>query len=230
MHDKLERILVNHDRLVEMSASDRKLRSIHLVDKDLLQEIVKFLEMFVRAFDVFEIANEPTIHRVLVIFYQLLDHCNNQTGNLAVLASNIKMGLEEKFFPIISKHHYMATMLCPKYRKFSFIYDPVTRAAKIAETKSWIRENTPDKDQKVVAIKKPKLDQGKDKGFGEDSSDEETILYNVEQDDLDFYLSAKIPKSDSVLDYWKESKSNLLPLIKIIFSIPASSSLLERSF
>lgn len=234
LYQKLERILINYELLEEFAKSDKALRSIYRIDKELLKKVVDFIKPIKLCFDDFEKETVPTINMVAPKFHEIQAHFKTSLADsdLAILANSFIDAFQAKFAPLVSEEHYIATMLTPNYRKFKFVEDVRTRNELLNETRDAIRKMLQSIPEPDIADKKPQPKKPKSsKKYGEDSSEEEQEDDYV--DELDKYLGMKIKKFDDPLDFWRLHEEELPRLSKIAkseLSKAASSSLSEKAF
>lgn len=231
--------MLNHQVLEELAAKDKSLRAIYQIDKDLLDKIVKFLKPINNCFNVFEKENVPTSHMVAVSYHEILHHIKETRKDdaMILIADSFSDAISQKFSPIINDIHYVAALLCPKYRKFNFIGSREERSKALKSTYVIIRDainsmhDDPIDEPAVMPNAEHSSETSTSKKYGEDSSDDEQVEEIL--DELDKYLKMKVKKDDNPLIFWKSNERQfpkLSKLARMVFSKAAASSLSEKCF
>lgn len=233
LREKFLRIQKNIDVLKELSIEFPRLKGVFLIEEDLLMDLVDFLTPINSMFDAFE-ASGPTSHLVLPHYYMVVHHLKNAPNSMKIFANKLKEFIETKFYPSITNKHYMATLLSPNFRKFSFISDEKEKKEMhnyaLLICGDVVETQVPDIcDESKPTCKKRKLDESI---LREDSTDNEDIE-EIPESEIGKYLLLKTRKFSNPLEFWAIHTNRFPILAKVarsVFSIPASSSFSERFF
>ncbi|CAF3578083.1 unnamed protein product [Rotaria socialis] len=92
------------------------------VDKDLLQEVCRFLIVFDNAIDQLSVEERSTMHQVLEIRQLLIDHCEVKFEDRSEL-KELKLFLGEriKSIGISQDQHFICTFLHPRLKRFDAV-------------------------------------------------------------------------------------------------------------
>lgn len=225
---KFERIQINFEIIERLAANEKALRPIFQVDRDILSDLVGFLQAVNAVFDEFE-KKTPTSQMVLSRYYKLLDLCVNSKDSIKSFTEPFTQALKTKFYSSIKDIHYLAAIMTPQFRKFLFVKDEELRATERKKAVALLKALCPEKSD-VVLIEE--LSQKKNKvefDSGEDDEDD----FRAESDEAEAYLTLKSPRFENPLDFWKLHKGQFPVLSEnaaYIFVVPASSSVCERLF
>lgn len=239
LYNRFHQIMINYDKLVELSRSDRALLAVISIDYSALSILVKFLLITKESFDKFEMEKVPTLNLVAPLYYKMQHdfekfglECDQRLERdfaIDILVDDLKIhfskSLKEVFFPVLSDMHLASTILTPQYRKFNFIAEKNERNIMLNKAKSLIESCMPIDSTPDCCATPPHT---KRSTYGEDSDQSEEDL-----SEFDSYLNTKFTKNDNTLEFWKAHASAYPALVNVamrFLSKPAASSLSEKCF
>ncbi|CAF3417542.1 unnamed protein product [Rotaria socialis] len=217
-----------------------------VIDKELLEEVCKFLELFEEVINKLSQEERPTIYMVIPLRQLLINHCEPQFEDTAELKElKVFLGNRIKSAWIPQEQHYICTLLHPSLKHFHAAPNEKNKALKI------IRKELLSRTSNVISA------TGKSPTAV--SRDVTNTVDNVENSvnnlltrcfdkvtpeirpvqsplkELDEYMisTKTISETDDILLFWKnqeEQYPTLSTIVRELFSIPASNTIVERLF
>lgn len=224
--DTLDELLNISSPLAHNGHSDPEKRKSLFIDKNLLQEVIPFLERFNCAIKSLQFDTKPTFHEVALwvttYFPKLFVEQDNDSDNIRHLRSICKTLFKEKVN--LNKEHKFASFLNPPFKSLKFLTDD-DRAGTYSLLKDKLRAMNIEDEM-----------QNNNEANSESSPWDEYIT-SAELDpegEFDMYLMcANLRPPTTLLEWWQKNEHvypRLSRLAKQLLSIPCSNTTSERVF
>ena len=122
---KFSSILTNYEALRSLIRDKRREDLIISIENSLLEEILEIFKKAESTFDILEFSFIPTLHLVLLSFYQLRNFWSEtkatDTAAGRILKRNLVTALDDKMWKDVVALHVTATWLDPTLKLFSFV-------------------------------------------------------------------------------------------------------------
>jgi hypothetical protein len=247
----LESILSQYDEVHDILSKRKELKYLYAIDKEVLSQIVSFLEHFKVASEKACSDSHPTLHFVVPLYQQLLKMCVTEVDDIEpikLLKARAKQALPQKVR--LDVLHDVAVFLNPCMKGLNFLTSARKKAV-LEKMRQFIGEVTSlqqealaqnNNNTHIVADgeaaehlvagaddpnprKKVKIDD-----FSDLCDPDEGIDRTSELSD---YVNMKVSKDTDMMQFWRDN-SKLLPNMFLvacrILCIPASSAASERVF
>ena len=149
------------------------------VDTCLNDQVRDVAELFNEVFENLQYSTRPTINLVIPSYYKLstMGALDEQDSlEIGVLKANIMQILEEKFFSSITQFHWIATLLDPGFKSFSFLPNstPADRKFKrdlLKDLPGWLatldhqttsgttQESLPSAVSNIIELSEPEIEE-----------------------------------------------------------------------
>ncbi|CAF3800274.1 unnamed protein product [Rotaria magnacalcarata] len=217
-----------------------------VIDKELLEEVCKFLELFEEVINKLSQEERPTIYMVISLRQLLINHCEPQFEDTAELKElKVFLGNRIKSAWIPQEQHYICTLLHPSLKHFHAAPNEKNKALKI------IRKELLSRTSNVISAT-GKSSTAVARGVTNTVDNVENSVNNLltrcfdkvtpeirpvqlPLKELDEYMisTKTISETDDILLFWKnqeEQYPTLSTIVRELFAIPASNTIVERLF
>ncbi|CAF1448781.1 unnamed protein product [Rotaria sordida] len=242
-------------QLPEIILNSKMMDNYNLIDKELLDDICKFLEPFQEVIDSLNVDQEPTLHRVIPLRQYLIKKCDVQEGDsVAIIQLKIFLARRIQSAWFITDYHRLSTILHPKLKNFDFCIHEKDKSISVLKEEfekfklinssscknvinsTQVNINDLSTTNSTTPKRKNLLAQCFDSRINTISSSS-----NVYQE-VDDYLAADFSQSFSdrddcddidVLLFWRQQQHlypTLSSIAKVVCAVPASNTVIERLF
>jgi hypothetical protein len=218
----------NYEGIVEASREDPKFKElISNISKAALEELMKLLEPIKAEREKLCVDNKPSLHLVAIVkasLRKMLAPDLYLEGTISELKAALLASLEVDFK--VTKYHFAATMLVPRYRSLKMATEIEKQNAKM-----WLSETL--NEAEVFEASEIPHDSLRSRARCEFEDEFEMPVNSLSE--LERYLELTITADQFLMDplyFWdtmKGSLPNLCRVAKSLLSVPSTSVSSERS-
>ncbi|CAF1509555.1 unnamed protein product [Rotaria sordida] len=214
-----------------------------LLDKEFLEQVCSFLKVFDEVIEQLSDDKQPTIYKVLPLHQRLLNECEVKPNDCEARRLKTVWVLQDV--------HYISCLLHPSLKQFQIAPHEKSKAMDLVKAELLKRQSSTSSGSSIINITPCSSTKSSTTSksqqltpttqnillecFDHPAEDEDPVLVPSPEKELTQYLSSDItlePNGD-VLLFWKKHQNTfptLASIVKTIYSIPASTTTIERLF